>query len=184
MTTWACPGCGATCDDNQPDQITGHVQACDYVDGTGQPPDLTVKFSATAWYITTVRAGQLAAATGGLPFTAVRGPVEDGFADEDTEDRVTEFLASLSEGGPAEMDGWEIGDICPARLDGPSAGTADGAREVVRDDGDHSVYEIAWPDGRVKRLNPWRFHEELADTAVGSDDLEPGQQITISKIRR
>jgi hypothetical protein len=118
---WACPGCGSTYSTGDPDLITGHVRDCDYVDGAGQPAELTVKFSATCWYIARIPAGPLAAASGAMPFADLRGPADE----DDTE--LTEFLSDLAdEIGAAMTDGFTITDVYPAWLDskstpGPSA---------------------------------------------------------------
>jgi len=116
MTTasyWTCQGCGTTHSTADPDMITGHVGDCDYVDGAGQPVDLTIKFSAVHWYITRVRSDRLAQVTGGRPFTELRGPVDD---DDDSD--LEEFLSEQAdEAGSAMADGFEVGDVYPATLD-------------------------------------------------------------------
>jgi hypothetical protein len=118
--TWTCPGCQSPYPQDDPALIAAHVRDCDHVDGAGQPLDVTIKFSVVNWYIAKIRSDRLAAATGGLPFRALPGPVEDGFDDEATEQAVTALLESLAEAeGPASADGLEIGDVYDARLDRP-----------------------------------------------------------------
>jgi hypothetical protein len=118
MATWTCPGCAKPYPEDDPKAIIRHVSECDYVDGAGQPIDVHLKFSVVHWYITAVRSDTLAEVTGGLPFPALLGRVEDGFEDEDTEDAVAEFLNTLTEdAGPAEADGFEISDVYDARRD-------------------------------------------------------------------
>lgn len=113
---WACPGCGTTHSGDDPDLITGHVQQCDYVDGAGQPVELTVKFSAVNWHIVRISSDRLAAVTGGRPFADLRGPV-----DEDDDSGLEELLAELAdEAGPAMADGYEVGNVCLAAQDRPS----------------------------------------------------------------
>jgi hypothetical protein len=117
--TWTCGGCGASYSADDADQIAGHPPNCDYADGAGQPIDLIVKFSAVGWYIARVPPGRLAQVTGALPFTALRGPVEDGaYPDDATEDAMTDFLAALAAAsGTSAMDGFEISDVYPAARD-------------------------------------------------------------------
>jgi hypothetical protein len=123
MEPWHCPGCGDVRSGTDADEITRHVAGCDYVDGAGQPVELTLKFSHTAWHIVRIRSDQLAEVTGGMPFGRLRGPVEDGPDDEETEDAITEFLTGLAyEDEPAETDGYEIGDVYPAARDEPPSG--------------------------------------------------------------
>jgi hypothetical protein len=114
---WACPGCGATHSGDDPDLVTGHVQQCDYVDGAGQPVELTVKFSSVNWYIARIRSDRLAAVTGGRRFAALRGPV----GGDDDDSGLEELLAELADdAGPAMADGFEVGDVYPAAQDRPS----------------------------------------------------------------
>lgn len=125
MATWICPGCTKPYSEDDPKAIVRHVSECDYVDGAGQPIDVHVKFSVVHWYITAVRSDELAEVTGGLPFRALLGRVEDGFEDEGTEDAVAGFLHTLTEdAGPAEADGFEISDVYDARRDRPHSKTA------------------------------------------------------------
>ena len=134
MATWACPGCTKPYPEDDPKAVVRHVSECEYVDGAGQPIDLAVKFSVVHWYIAAVRSDNLAEVTGGLPFADLRGRVEDGFEDEDTEEAVAEFLDSLAEAvGPAESDGFEISDVYDARRDRlPSRSPgADATREIA-----------------------------------------------------
>jgi hypothetical protein len=113
VTYGTCQGCGTTCSANDPDLITGHVRDCVYADGADDPVELTIKFSAINWYITTIRADRLAAAAAARPFADLRGPVGD-----DDEADLAEFLAELAEeAGPAMADGFRIGDVYPAALD-------------------------------------------------------------------
>lgn len=112
---WACRGCGSTYSDSDADLITDHVQRCDYVDGAGEPVELTVKFSAVNWFIVRVRSDRLADVTGGRPFADLRGPVgEDG-------DGLEQLLSGLAEeDGPVLADRFEVGDVYPADRDRPS----------------------------------------------------------------
>jgi hypothetical protein len=120
-STWTCGGCRTTYSADDRDRIAGHPGNCDYDDGAGQPIDLTIKFSLVGWHIAVVRYDRLARVTGGLPFTALRGPVEDGFPDENTEDRVTDFLTALAAlTGASETDGFEIHDVYLAERDLPA----------------------------------------------------------------
>jgi hypothetical protein len=64
MATWTCPGCGASYSEDDPDLIAGHVGTCDYVDGSGQEYDVTIKWSVTRWHMATVKSSDLAAAAG------------------------------------------------------------------------------------------------------------------------
>jgi hypothetical protein len=131
-TTWTCGGCGTSYSaDDDADMNTGHPGTCDYADGAGQPISVIVKFSAVGWYHVRVPSDQLAQVTGGLPFTALRGTVEDGaWPDDDTEDGVTDFLTGLTvTAGASGMDGFEISDVYPAARDesgpgGPEQPTA------------------------------------------------------------
>ncbi len=77
MATWTCPGCGASYSENDPDLITGHVAACDYVDGSGHEYDVTIKWSVTRWHMATVKLSDLAAAAGARPLTDLRVRVLD-----------------------------------------------------------------------------------------------------------
>lgn len=118
MAIWTCAGCASSYSDDNPDVIVRHVNDCDYVDGAGRPVVLLVKFSGRGHYMARVRSDELAEVTGGLPFRALRGPVEDGYPDEDAADRITGFLSSLTEAaGPAEVARFEISDVYDARLD-------------------------------------------------------------------
>lgn len=132
MATWTCPGCTRPYSEDDPKAIVRHVSGCDYVDGAGQPADLHVKFSVVHYYLAAVRSDTLAGVTGGLPFPALLGRVEDGFEDEDTEDAVAAFLNTLTEDvSPAGADGFEISDVYDARRDRPpsKAAGAGAARE-------------------------------------------------------
>lgn len=74
--------------------------------------DLTIRFSVVHWYEIPVRSAVLDEITGGLPVHELRGPVEDGFDDEDTEDAVAEWLTALAAQHQAyQTDGFEIHDV-------------------------------------------------------------------------
>lgn len=122
MPTWTCPGgCGTSHSHNDPDLITRHVSECDYVDGSGQEYDVTIKWSVTHWYIATVTSSDLAAATGAQPFTELTGRV---IAARGTDVELPTYLDELGDGCDPETDGWEIGALYDARLDQPRrAGT-------------------------------------------------------------
>lgn len=115
---WACPGCGHTYSDNNPDMITEHVQRCDYVDGAGNPVKMTVKWSSVHWYLAEIDVTELAEAHG-LPLPPVAkllGELDDG-------DPVAEYLTELEEESDqavfAFSDKVDISAIYPASRDHP-----------------------------------------------------------------
>jgi hypothetical protein len=123
VPTWTCPGrCGTSHSQNDPDLIVAHVRECDYVDGSGQEYDVTVKWSVVHWYVTTVRSSDLAAAAGAQPFAKLTGYVLDPDED-DPEVGLPGYLDELAgECDGPETDGWEISRIYDARLDQPGRG--------------------------------------------------------------
>lgn len=119
MKTWTCPGgCGTSHSENDPDLIVRHVSECDYVDGSGQEYDLTIKWSVTHWHIATVKSSDLAAATGARPFTDLTGYVLDP-DDDDPDGALPGYLDELAADREPETDGWEISHIYDARRDQP-----------------------------------------------------------------
>ena len=113
---WACPGCGATYPQTDPDLITGHAGDCNYVDGAGQAYQVTVRWSVTHWYTATVASPDLAAAAGGRPFTSLTGHVLD-VDDDDPGAALPGYLDELAADLTPETDGWEISSIHDARRD-------------------------------------------------------------------
>jgi hypothetical protein len=78
------------------------------------PGDMIIKFSVTHWYEIPVRSDDLNEITGGLQADSLRGPVEDGFEDEDTEEDVGTWLTGLAgQNTPVATDGIEIGSVVP-----------------------------------------------------------------------
>ena len=118
MPNWTCPGCGTSYSQNDPDLITRHVSECDYVDGSGQEYDVTVKWSVTHWHVATVKSSDLAAATGARPFTDLTGYPLD--PDDDCPDAgLPTYLDELGAAREPETDGWDISRIYDARRDEP-----------------------------------------------------------------
>jgi hypothetical protein len=118
--TWHCPGCGTPYPEGDPDLIASHVSGCDYVDGSGQEYDVTLKWSVTHWYIGTVKSSALAAAAGARPLTDLAGAVLDP-DDNDPDADLPTYLDDLAAGLSPETDGWEISHIYDARRDQPRA---------------------------------------------------------------
>jgi hypothetical protein len=127
VPTWTCPGgCGSSYAQNDPDLIVRHVGECDYVDGSGQEYDVTVKWSAVHWYITTVKSSDLAAVADARPFAELIGlPLDRD--DDDPDGELPAYLDELAGGcDDPETDGWEIGALYDARRDQPRTGTMEG----------------------------------------------------------
>lgn len=119
MPIWTCPGgCGTSHSQDDPDLIVRHVSDCDYVDGPGQEYAVTVKWSVTHWYITTVNSSDLAAATGARPFTELTGRPLD-LDDGDPDVKLAAYLDELADGCDPEPDGWKLGALYDARRDQP-----------------------------------------------------------------
>lgn len=117
MAYWICPGgCGTSYSDDDPKAIVRHVSECDYVDGSGQEYDVTVKWSVTHWYAATVKSSDLAAVTGARPFTDLTGYVLDRDGG-DPDAALPAYLDDLAAGLAPETDGWEISRIYDARQD-------------------------------------------------------------------
>lgn len=121
LSAWACPGCGTPYPQGEPDLIAGHVRDCDYVDASGQPYDVTLKWSVVNWHTATVKSSDLAAAAGARPFTEVAGRILDP-DDDDPDAGLPDYLDGLAEaaGRAPGSDGWEISRIYDARLDQPA----------------------------------------------------------------
>ena len=117
---WDCPGCGTSYPQGDPDLITGHVRDCDYVDGTGQAYDVTLKWSVIRWHAATVRSSDLAAATGGRPFARLAGTIIDP-DDDDPDADLPDYLDELAAGAGSNRGSgdWEISQIYDARRDEP-----------------------------------------------------------------
>lgn len=146
-TYWACPGCGTTYSTADPDQITGHVGDCNYVDGSGQAYDVTIKWSVTHWYVATVKSSELAAATSSRPFTCLTGHVLD-LDDDDPDAELPTYLDGLP-AAPArrpETDGWEISHIYDARRDQPRQGPPEAATLI------QAGIEVALADGQLAAI--------------------------------
>lgn len=116
--TWRCPGCGTPYSEGDPDLIVRHVSECNYVDGSGQEYDVTLKWSVVHWYIGTVKSSALAAAAGSRPFTDLAGAVLDP-DDDDPDAGLPTYLDDLAADLIPETDGWEISHIYDARRDQP-----------------------------------------------------------------
>ncbi len=116
---WVCAGCGQTYNgDRDADMIIRHVAQCMYVDSAGQAVPLTVKWSATHWYVTTVTSAELRQLLGTPlpPMDHLTGAIDD---DSEEFSPLAEYLTEQA-GEPNRapyVDGIDISDIYPASRD-------------------------------------------------------------------
>lgn len=110
MARWHCKGCGESYSENDADCIVDHVQACDYVDGAGEPVTVVVRWAEVRWHIAKVAATDLAAVTGSRPFAQLRGEASLNGGDRKA---LARYLTGL-DGCPHTID-VNVSDVYPYR---------------------------------------------------------------------